>query len=91
MVSYDTIHKQLVHGSFIVGLREDINKHVTILNVATLNYIVLQFRLLKQNDYFGSMFIFGLSSIFGGSCGSIENWLDPKTKPPLGNLACPNP
>jgi len=52
MVSYDTIHKQLVHGSFIVGLREDINKHVTILNVATLNYIVLQFRLLKQDDYF---------------------------------------
>jgi len=42
------------------------------------------------------MLIFGLilntfesSSIFGGSWGSFENWLEPKTKPPLGNLACP--
>jgi len=25
--------------------------------------------------------------IFGGSWGSIENWLEPKTKPPSGNLA----
>jgi hypothetical protein len=32
-----------------------------------------------------------LSSIFGGSWGSIENWLEPKTKPPAGNLACSNP
>jgi len=23
--------------------------------------------------------------------GSIENWLEPKAKPPLGILACPNP
>jgi len=30
-------------------------------------------------------------SIFGGSWGSIENCLKPKTKPPLGNLACLNP
>jgi len=30
-------------------------------------------------------------TIFGGRWGSIENLLDPKTKPPLGNLACPNP
>jgi len=44
------------------------------------------------------MIIFGLnlitlesSSIFGGSLGSIENWLEPNTEPPLGNLACPNP
>jgi len=44
------------------------------------------------------MIIFGLilttfemSIIFGGSWGSIENWLEPKTEPPLGNLACPNP
>jgi len=31
------------------------------------------------------------SSVFGGSWGSIENWLEPKTKLPSGNLACPNP
>jgi len=24
------------------------------------------------------------------SWGSIGNWLNPKIKPPLGNLACPN-
>jgi len=30
-------------------------------------------------------------SIFGGSWGSIENWLEPQSKPPSGNLACPNP
>jgi hypothetical protein len=33
---------------------------------------------------------FESSSIFGGSWGSIENWLEPKAKPPSGNLACPN-
>jgi len=31
------------------------------------------------------------SIIFGGSFGSVENWLKPKTEPPSGNLACPNP
>jgi hypothetical protein len=31
------------------------------------------------------------SSIFGDSWGIIKNWLEPKTEPPLGNLACPNP
>jgi len=43
------------------------------------------------------MFIFGLilttielSIIFGGSRGRIENWLELKTAPPSGNLACPN-
>jgi len=25
------------------------------------------------------------------SWGSIENWLEPKAEPPLGNLACRNP
>jgi len=30
------------------------------------------------------------SIIFGDSWGSIENWLKPKTEPPLGNLASPN-
>jgi len=33
---------------------------------------------------------FELSIIFRGSWGSIENWLEPKTKPPQENLACPN-
>jgi len=34
---------------------------------------------------------FESSSIFGGSWGSIENWLKPKTKqPPSENLACQN-
>jgi hypothetical protein len=44
------------------------------------------------------MIIFGLilttlesSIIFGGSWGSIKNCLEPKTKPPSGHLACPNP
>jgi len=34
---------------------------------------------------------FESSSIFGGNWGSIENWLEPKNKTPLVNLACPNP
>jgi len=29
------------------------------------------------------------SIIFGGSWGSTKNWLEPKTEPPPGNLACP--
>jgi hypothetical protein len=33
---------------------------------------------------------FELSIIFGGSWVSIENWLEPETQPPSGNLACPN-
>jgi len=48
-------------------------------------------------DQQSKMIIFGLilttfksSSIFGGILGSIKNWLNPKTEPPLGNLACPN-
>jgi len=40
---------------------------------------------------FGSILTtFELSSIFGGSWGRIENCLEPKTKPPSGNIACPN-
>jgi len=40
---------------------------------------------------FGStLTTFELSSIFFGSWGSIENWLEPKIKPPSGNLAYPN-
>jgi len=41
---------------------------------------------------FGSIWTtFESSIIFGDSCGSNENWLEPKTKPPSGDLACPNP
>jgi hypothetical protein len=34
---------------------------------------------------------FKASIIFRGIWGSIENWLEPKTEPPSGNLVCPNP
>jgi len=34
---------------------------------------------------------FESSSIFEGSWGSFENWLEPKIKPPSGNVACSNP
>jgi hypothetical protein len=34
--------------------------------------------------------IFKLSVVFLDSWGSRENWLEPKTKPPVGNLACSN-
>jgi hypothetical protein len=44
------------------------------------------------------MIIFGsilttleLSVIFRGSWDNNENGLEPKIKPPLGNLVCPNP
>jgi len=48
-------------------------------------------RLPKRDDFFVLILaIFESSSIFGGSWGSIENWLEPKAKPPLGNLACQN-
>jgi len=33
---------------------------------------------------------FKQSIIFGGSWGSTENWLEPKTEPPSVNLACLN-
>jgi len=37
---------------------------------------------------FGSILItFESTGIFGGNWGIIENWLEPKTKPPSGNLA----
>jgi len=34
---------------------------------------------------------FCIKHYFGGRWGSIENWLEPKTKPTSGNLAFPNP
>jgi hypothetical protein len=33
---------------------------------------------------------FEWSNIFGGGWGSIKNWLEPKTEPPSGTLACQN-
>jgi len=43
------------------------------------------------------MIVFGLilttfesRSFFGGSWKNIENWIEPKTEPPLGILACTN-
>ncbi len=50
------------------------------------------FRLTSEVMIFGLILTtFESSSIFGDSWGSIENWLEPKTEPPLENLACPNP
>jgi len=40
---------------------------------------------MKQDDYFR------VENIFIGRWGSIKNWLESKTEPPSGNLACPNP
>jgi len=41
---------------------------------------------------FGSILTpFESGIIFGGSWGSIENWLEPKSEPPSGNLSCQNP
>lgn len=34
--SYDIVHDQQVKGNFIMGLKEDIRRHVTTLNVATI-------------------------------------------------------
>jgi len=44
-------------------------------------------------DYGSEMIIwttYESSRIFRGSWGSIENWLEPKTEPPLVNLTCLN-
>jgi hypothetical protein len=41
--------------------------------------------------FWSILITFELSIIFGGNWGSIENWFEPKAKPPSGNLACPNP
>jgi hypothetical protein len=52
---------------------------------------VSRFRLKKRDDFLGLILTtFESSSIFGGSWGNIENWLESETEPPLGNLACPN-
>ncbi len=44
------------------------------------------FRLTQRDDYLGVDFELG--SIFGGSWGILENWLEHKTEPLFGNLAC---
>jgi len=41
--------------------------------------------------YGSNLTTFKSRRIFGGSWGSIENGLEPKTEPPSGNLACQNP
>jgi len=46
--------------------------------------------LLRKLNFESILTSFKLSIIFGGSWSSTENWLEPKTKPPSGNLACPN-
>jgi hypothetical protein len=48
----------------------------------------------KQSELFifeSFLTTFKLSIVFRGSWGSIENRLEPKTEPPSGNLAGPNP
>ncbi len=44
-----------------------------------------RFRLTNRDDYFWVDFdhFFESSNIFGGICGSIGNWLEPRTEPPL--------
>jgi len=40
---------------------------------------------VNRDDFLGPILTtFELSSILEGSWGSIENWLEPKTKPPSG-------
>ncbi len=49
------------------------------------------FRLTKQDDYFWVDFDhFWSEHHFWGSWGSSENLLEPRIRPPLANLACPN-
>jgi len=48
-------------------------------------------RLSKRDDYFWvNIDHFLIEQCFEGSWSSIENWLEPKTEPPSGNLVCPN-
>jgi len=56
-----------------------------------VNAVCHGYRLMKQDDYFWSIFNpFNPGIVFRGSWGSSVNWLEPKTEPPLPNLACPN-
>ncbi len=71
----------------------------TLANALPLNFYFTcnTTECVTDLDYWIEMIIFGLilttydsSSIFGGSWGSTEDWLEPKTEPQSGNLACPN-
>jgi hypothetical protein len=56
------------------------------------NTVCHEFRLMKQMIIFQAILAdFESSRIFGDSLGTIKNWLEHKTKPPSGNLACPHP
>jgi len=41
--------------------------------------------------FWSNLTTFESSIIFWGSWGRMEKCLEPKTEPPSGNLACPNP
>ncbi len=65
------------------------------VQIDAFTYILQSVSQIQINE--GEMIIFGLNqttlelgSIFGGSWGNIENWLEAKTEPPSGNLACQN-
>jgi hypothetical protein len=68
---------------------------VFVTDVRTLVHyrVYYGFRLKKRDNYFWVNFDnFESSSIFGGSWGSIKiGSIEPKTEPPPGNLAYPNP
>jgi len=52
------------------------------------------FRLAKWDDFYQVKFDhFEIECHFSRQLRhvSVENWLEPKTEPPSGNLACPNP
>ncbi len=52
-----------------------------------------RFRLTNRYALFWdklNLTTFKSSNIFRGSWGSSENWIEPKTKPPSGNIACPD-
>jgi len=53
------------------------------ISIGTTTEFVTDLDIQSEMIIFGLLFTtFELSIIFGGSWGSIENWLEPKTKPP---------
>ncbi len=71
---------------------------MTVLSAPALLCVSGDTEFVTDLDKRSEMIIFGsilntfeLSITFGGSWGSIGNWLEPKTVPQSGNLACPNP
>jgi len=62
------------------------------INFKQTNRVCPRFWFAKPDDYFCVNFDhFKIEHLFWGSWGSIKNLLEPKTKTPLENLACPNP